>query len=150
MSKPYIYVASSWRNEARQQMVVKALRERGADVYDFRDPEKGFHWSEIDPGWKTWDAKTFVAALLHPLARAGYRADMGALEACDLCILVTPCGRSAHLELGHAVGAKKPTGILLDGGEPELMYTMARYLTADVGRLCDWAQMEWELLGRKT
>ena len=42
----------------------------------------------------------------------------------DAFVLVMPCGRSAHLELGWAAGAGKPTAILLSDGEPELMYKM--------------------------
>jgi hypothetical protein len=49
---------------------------------------------------------------------------MGALEDCTCCVLVMPCGRSAHLELGYAVGAGKKSIILLSDGEPELMYRM--------------------------
>jgi hypothetical protein len=36
-----IYVASSWRNEAKQQATVLALREAGHEVYDFRHPAPG-------------------------------------------------------------------------------------------------------------
>lgn len=54
---------------------------------------------------------------------------------CDCCVLVLPCGRSAHLELGYAIGAGKPTFILLAEGEPELMYKMSPYLCADMDEL---------------
>lgn len=150
MKRPYIYVASSWRNEARQQAVVQALRHWGADVYDFRNPANGsdgFHWSAIDPDWKNWNGQQLIGALEHPIARVGFRADMAALQAADLVVLVAPCGRSAHLELGHAVGAKKPTAILLDDGEPELMYAMVDYLTTSTSELCLWAYHQWQALG---
>ena len=52
---------------------------------------------------------------------------MDALEACDALVMVQPCGRSAALELGWAVGAGKPTIVLLADGEPELMLLMAQY-----------------------
>jgi len=123
-----VYVASSWRNQ-KQPEVVSALRAQGHDVYDFRNPEPdshGFNWREIDPAWQTWTLAEYQAALNHPIARAGYKLDMTALENCDVCVLVMPCGRSAHLEAGYAIGAGKPTVILLSDGEPELMYKMAR------------------------
>lgn len=123
-----IYVASSWRNE-RQPKVVEILRMQGHEVYDFRNPapgNHGFQWSEIDPDWQKWTPQQYVDALEHPIARAGYKLDMDALEACDACVLVMPCGRSAHLEAGFAIGAGKPTAILVTEGEPELMYKMAR------------------------
>lgn len=122
-----IYVASSWRNE-KQQDIVKALREAGFEVYDFKNPkpgDNGFHWSEIDKDWKQWTPEQFRNGLKDPYALAGFGSDMGALKNCDACVLVNPCGRSAHLELGYAVGAGKRTIILLNpGDEPELMYKM--------------------------
>lgn len=121
-----IYVASSWRNK-RQPEVVAAIRGTGLEVYDFRNPregDKGFHWSEIDPDWKTWSPEKFRAALSHPLAESGFKSDMDALRASSACVLVMPCGRSAHLEMGYAIGQNKFTAILLEDGEPELMYKM--------------------------
>jgi len=125
-----IYVASSWRNE-RQPLVVAFLRELGHEVYDFRHPrpyDAGFHWSQIGEGWQDWTRSEFCDALQHPLARTGYAQDICALKTCDACVLVMPCGRSAHLELGFAAGMGKATAILLESGEPELMYRMADHL----------------------
>ena len=125
--KQRIYVASSWRNE-RQPEVVAALDAAGHDVYDFRHPapgNDGFHWSEIDRDWRSWSPEQFRQALRHPAAVVGFRADMGALAACDACVLVLPCGRSAHLELGFAVAARKRTVVFMPRAEePELMYRM--------------------------
>ena len=129
-----IYVASSWRNEA-QPAVVETLRNAGHEVYDFRKPHLGpgrrgvgFHWSTIDPNWQQWTPSQFKAALTTPLAADGMASDMMGLQWCDACVLVMPCGRSAHLELGWAIGANKRTIILLSDGEPELMYGLADYL----------------------
>lgn len=123
-----IYVASSWRCE-RQPRVVAILRQAGYEVYDFRNPpaSTGFHWSEVDPHWKEWAGTDFLGGIQHPIAQAAFDIDMNALKATDICVLVMPCGRSAHLEAGYAVGAGKPTFILLDDqlGESELMYKMA-------------------------
>lgn len=63
---------------------------------------------------------------------------MGALLECDACVLVMPCGRSAHLELGWAAGAGKDTAILLFDGEPELMYQMVDLLASDVSQVVEW------------
>jgi hypothetical protein len=129
-----VYVASSWRNK-KQQSVVKQLSAVGHEVYDFRHPHSvgaqranrgvGFRWSDIDPNWQQWDPKRFLEALDDPIAKDGFYSDMDALHWCEACVLVMPCGRSAHLELGYAVGAGKLTAILLEDGEPELMYKMA-------------------------
>lgn len=135
-----IYVASSWRN-TDQPRVVRLLREAGHEVYDFRNPEpgdSGFHWSEIDPQWKKWNPCQFRAYLTHPVADRGFNFDMAALRRCDACLLVMPCGRSAHLELGWAIGAGKRTCILLSDGEPELMYKIVDEIVIDMDEVLKW------------
>lgn len=126
-----VYVASSWRNDIQPE-VVKALVDFGFYVYDFKNPvpgENGFRWTEIDPEWQQWTPVKFREALRHPVAIEGFQRDMQALEQCDICVLVMPCGRSAHLELGYAVGADKHTVVLLpNNSEPELMYKMCDHL----------------------
>lgn len=123
-----VYVASSWRNQ-RQPEVVTKLRAAGHEVYDFRNPapgQHGFAWAQIDPEWQTWTSEAFVEALEHPIAEDGYAFDYDALDDADATVLVMPCGRSAHLELGYAIGRGQHTAILLDeGSEPELMYKLA-------------------------
>lgn len=150
MSQPArVYVASSWRNDL-QPWVVQALRLEGLEVYDFRAPDPGgdtpggFQWSDIDPAWTGWDARTFREQLDDPTAEHGFERDMGALRWCDACLLVLPCGRSAHLELGWAAGAGKRTAAYLVDGEPELMYRMVDDLLVGAAELASWAR----LLGR--
>ena len=48
-----VYVASSWSNEY-QPRIVAFLRERGHEVYDFRNPERktDFCWSQISGNWE--------------------------------------------------------------------------------------------------
>ena len=135
-----IYVASSWRNQ-RQPTVVRALRDAGHEVYDFRNPlpgNTGFRWSEMDPDWQTWTPEQFRKALDHPIADSGFALDMDALRDCDACVLVLPCGRSAHLELGYARGECKHTLVLLeDGCEPELMYKMVNDVCCSITELVE-------------
>ena len=127
-----VYLASSWRNPTQPECVA-ILRAAGHDVYDFRNPrlgDHGFQWSEIDPHWQQWTLEEFRTSLSHPIAVAGFASDMDALKACDVCVLVLPCGRSAHLEAGWAAGAgKRLINLLADGCEPELMYRMAEIAT---------------------
>jgi nucleoside 2-deoxyribosyltransferase len=97
-------------------------------VYDFRQPEEGdngFHWSEIDPAWQKWTPEQYRKNLYNSIAEDGYKKDYNAMVWADACVLVMPCGRSAHLEAGYFVGAKKKLIILIDDGEPELMYKLA-------------------------
>src|SRR4051812_35990004 len=107
--KRKIYLASSWRNEY-QPGLVRSIREAGHEVYDFRNPapgDNGFQWKAIDPNWKSWTTEQYVAALATPIANRGYKFDKDALDWCDTCVLALPCGKSAHLELGYALGQGK-------------------------------------------
>ena len=139
MKIPKVYVASSWRNSL-QESVVAALKQCGYEVYDFKNPapgNHGFHWSEIDPEWQSWTPEQFRHHLSeHPLTDQGFGFDMAALAECDICVLVLPCGRSAHLEAGYAIGAGKETIILLSpGDEPELMYKMTPYICTSMAEV---------------
>jgi hypothetical protein len=142
---PPIYVASSWRNPM-QDAVVAVLQAAGLPVYDFKNPEPatGFHWSEVDlrqdqHPYGLVDQGTYLRALEHPRAVQGYDSDFAAMQAADTFVLVLPCGRSAHLELGWAVGAGKRTAILLDDPcTPELMYRMVDHLATSVVDLLGW------------
>jgi hypothetical protein len=142
-----IYVASSWRNEI-QPSVVRALREAGHDVYDFKNPcegGNGFHWSEIDPNWREWSPQKYRECLDHPVAEAGYRSDMDAMEWADIFVGVQPFGRSASLEMGWAAGHGKPTILLLEKGEPELMVKMLDEIVCSVDELLGVVQYYFEL-----
>jgi hypothetical protein len=143
-----IYVASSWRNEV-QPVIVECLRGLGHIVYDFRDSE-GFHWSEVDPtveveGFADYGtrAANLSTMLNTPAARRGFARDMSALKLADACVLTLPCGRSAHLELGYAVGQGKVTAVLLDDPcQAELMYNMVDCVAPDMHVLFDFIGSE--------
>jgi len=128
--KSKIYVASSWRNP-KQLEIVSLLKSEGYEVYDFRNPAKGdngFHWSEIDPNWKSWTPEQYNQYLDHPLAQKGFATDFAAMCWADIFVGVMPFGRSASLEMGWAVGQEKRTILLLETGEPELMVKMMDYI----------------------
>jgi hypothetical protein len=59
---------------------------------------------------------------------------MNALAAAEATVLVLPCGRSAHLELGYAVGKGQRTFVLCDStlDEVELMYLMNTRICLDI------------------
>lgn len=127
----HIYVASSWRNKL-QPDIVAALRSLGHNVYDFRNPpgRAGFGWREIDPNWEAWTPAEYRAALQHPIAKAGYESDIGALRSCEVCVLVLPSGRSASWEFGYAMGqGKRGVVAQFENVEPELMYREAELAT---------------------
>lgn len=134
-----IYVASSWRNE-KQPEIVNLLRQNGHEVYDFRHPPNGvpgFAWSEIDPAWEGWSARRYRELLTtHPIAARGFLNDLRGMQWADTCLLVLPCGRSAHLEAGWFCGQGKRTIILTqDGEEPELMALLATDICINMGEV---------------
>ena len=122
-----IYVASSWRNKYFPEVVTR-LREAGHEVYDFRNPPHGgagFHWTDVDPDAPNWTYAQYAEGLHHPLAERQFQADIDALTWADTCVLVLPCGRSAHTEAGWMAGAgKRVIAYLPDMLEPELMYKL--------------------------
>lgn len=127
-----IYVASSWRNSIQPE-IVRALRHDGHDVYDFKNPlpgEHGFSWRSVtDVPPEAWTAEHFSSKVLdHEVAARGFELDMCALERASACVLVLPCGRSAHLELGYAIGRMLSIVYMPKLEEPELMYRMCDYV----------------------
>lgn len=137
-----LYVASSWRNKY-QPDVVQQLRAAAHEVYDFRHPapgNQGFAWSEIDPAWQSWTPAQYREALRHPIAQRGFGCDRGGMEGAEGCVLVLPCGRSAHLEAGWFMGRGLPVWVLVpEPCEPELMYLLGSHgadaLCLDVAEL---------------
>lgn len=130
MSPCKIYVASSWRNEF-QPGVVQLLRELGHEAYDFRNPPQrsGFAWSDIDPNWESWTTAQYREALHHPVAEAGFLSDFNGMQWADVCLLVLPCGRSAHAEAGAMAGEGKKVFVYSPSPqEPELMYRLFDFL----------------------
>ena len=134
-----IYVASSWRNQYYPE-VVKSLREAGHDVYDFRNPPhggNGFRWTDIDPDAFRWTFDQYARGLTHPLAERQFAADLEALEWADTCVLVLPCGRSAHTEAGWLAGRGRRVIVYIpEMVEPELMYKLFDRVVDNLDELC--------------
>ena len=155
MSRPRIYLASSWRNEAQPEALAE-LRRAFYPVYDFRNPgdawdrqktgddSGGFRWSDIDPSWETWSPWAFRQALETQAALLGFGRDWSAMQRSDVGVLLLPCGRSAHLEAGYFAGhpEKRLYIVAQELPEPELMYGMADGLFLSVAEL-----LESEVLG---
>lgn len=129
-----IYLASSWRNQ-RQQHYVRLLRDAGHEVYDFEhadyadsdadSEEVGFKWSKVDPDYASWDVQDYQKGLLHPVAVHGFQRDIDAMQWADTCVLLLPCGRSAHSEAGWMKGAGKRVMVMIEKlEEAELMYRL--------------------------
>lgn len=110
------------------ESVVKRLCEAGHEVYDFRNPPhggNGFHWTDVDENAPNWTFDEYAQGLHHPLAEFQFKADLDALRWADTCVLVLPCGRSAHTEAGWMAGAgKRVIAYIPEMVEPELMYKL--------------------------
>lgn len=135
-----IYVASSWRN-TYYPSVVSALRDAGHDVYDFRSPpsdDPGFHWTDIDLHAMEWSPSNYQEGLHHPKAERQFKNDIEAMKSCDACVLVLPCGRSAHTEAGWFAGTDKIViAYVPEPVEPELMYKLFSDVCTSMHELID-------------
>jgi len=113
-----LYVASSWRNTF-YEAILPQLREHH-DCYDFRNPlsggpippdgvsPTGFRWLDANPEFKIMHPNALVMyrdMLKHEISQRSFAADFGAMKWADTCVLVLPCGRSAHIEAGWMAGS---------------------------------------------
>ena len=141
MNVTKVYVASSWKNNLQPYIVdtLKGLEFMGVEVYDFRNPCKGNHGFSSTQGLEMnyesnedWSFEDYRKSLDHPLCEEGFKLDFEAVTESEICVMVLPCGKSAHLEAGCFVGGNKrliiysPLGM---GIEFELMYKMADLIT---------------------
>lgn len=132
-----LYVASSWRN-MYHPAAVSFGKSAGFEVYDFKADGASFAWKDLGPD-SPQNFETWMRALANPLAQEGYDRDFKALDEADRVLLVLPCGRSAHLELGYAIGQGKPSAIWSpEYDEPDLMVKMADLVTDDAMVILDW------------
>lgn len=110
----------------------------GHNAYDFRT--NGFHFKQIDPEWESWGPWRFIEEIRkNPICQKNFEQDLIAMRLSKAFLLVNPCGKSAHLEIGWAIGRGLRTAILLLGKErPELMYRMAGEILVGSHELHRW------------
>jgi hypothetical protein len=121
-----VYLIGSLRNPALPD-VAHELRSRGHEVFD--------NWHavgpEADDHWRAYHkarGNTMLEALRSPEAVHTYELDRRWLDWCDTAVLVLPAGRSAHMELGWAIGSGREGHVLLETPDPErwdVMYQFA-------------------------
>lgn len=136
-----VYVASSWRNPM-VEAVVHVLQSNGLSVFDFRNPpddQPAFSFQQVDPNWQRWTLPRFLRELRdNPTVRHAFERDRIAIERCDILVMVMPCGKSGHLELGYAAGLNKRTVIFaMQPIQPELMYGFAGKIVSDFAALLE-------------
>lgn len=120
-----MYVIGSLRND-RVPEVAQALRAAGFDAFDdwySAGPEADDYWQ----GHQKSKGLSYRDALSGPAARNVFLFDKEHLDEADAVVLVLPAGKSAHLELGYAIGQDKPGFVFMEE-EPErwdVMYQFA-------------------------
>ena len=144
-----IYVASSWRNQYFPE-VVKKLCEYGHEVYDFRNPPHNhgaFMWKDIDPEFDKWNVEQYKHGLQHPSSERQFQADLDALNWADTCLLVLPCGRSAHTEAGWMKGAGKKVIVYIpEMQEAELMYKLFDLVSDNLEEVNQYLQKNMDII----
>ncbi len=133
-----IYIASSVKNEKEVLELGGKLREVGHEVDMFceaRPGRKVFRESDIKNIQK-YDTKDFLEI---PQVWKGFKEDKKWIDWSDCVIMLLPCGRSAHLELGYALGKEKLGFIYgdLKKGETDVMHGFAN----DVYRLDEFQEL---------
>jgi hypothetical protein len=129
----YIYVASSWQTP-RHDEVVKALRNEGHYVYDYREQGEQIvsgHDQVLVNACTLEEAVTFLA---QPTVLQAVDNDFDGLAACEALVLVLPSGRSAHAEFGNILH-QVPTVVLWEPRQQlsvELIYSEADLITEEV------------------
>ena len=132
-----IYLASSWKNKEYVDKTAAILRKYGHEVDNFSDSTSGryvFSWTELDPKiLLNLNSKTFLD---DKRAQKAFQEDKSMIEWADLVLMIMPCGRSSHLELGYAKGIGKKTIIYYPNGykfgEFETMYGFADMITDSI------------------
>ena len=120
----------------RVPLFAARLRSDGYDVFD--------DWyaagPDADDRWRDYERQrghTFEQALAGKAARHVYQFDLSNMILSDAAILLTPAGKSGHLELGWFLGWGRP-GFILLGEEPErfdIMYQFATGVYSDYNDL---------------
>lgn len=120
-----VYMIGSLRNRKVVQTVAQELRETGYEVFD--------DWlapgPEADDQWKEYEesrGRTYEEALQGYAAQHVFEFDHHHLLRADIGLLVMPCGKSGHLELGYMLGYGKRAYVLMDKPDRwDVMYQFA-------------------------
>ena len=120
-----IYVIGSLKTQ-RAREVARRLRDARFEVFDdwqATAPDTDKHWTAYEKA----RGRNLRDALQGKAGRNQFAFDEKHLNACKAAVLVMPCGKSAHLELGYIRGLGKPGFVLFDKDPDEfdLMYGLA-------------------------
>lgn len=140
-ARPKIYIASSWKNAGLVRTLSLVMQGLGHEVYDFTDAEKHFAFdaADIERFAGKRDEIDWLDFMECTETLKAFQADRAGINWADAVLMVLPCGRSAHLEAGYAVGRNKPLIIYgdLPKGEFETMYGFANICIRRTDDLAD-------------
>jgi hypothetical protein len=125
-----IYIATSWQMEGTAILIGQRLREAGHLVDCFCEKQSGryvFYWLDLvnkENELGNHDAKSFID---DPRVKRAFREEKNWLDWADVCVLIVPSDRSAHLEAGYAKGQGKKLFVLggFIKGQFDVMYNFA-------------------------
>ena len=104
---------SSWKNKK-----IDWLKEQIPEIDDFRDRGPSFNWDDVEGDTRSKS--------LSPFSKVAHAVDIIAIRESHAVVLVLPCNKNAHMELGFAMALNKDTYIILDDdSEPETNYAGA-------------------------
>lgn len=133
MAKPVVYVIGSLRNPNAADVCNKLRKEFGDSLEVF---DSWYAASEnADDAWRDYEkAKglSYIEALNDHAAKHIFEFDKKHIDRADFGLLVMPCGKSGHLELGYLIGRGKPTIYYIPEDAPErwdVMVQFAKYRT---------------------
>lgn len=121
-----VYLIGSLRNPEVPK-VAKILRDRGIEVFD--DWHAG--GEKADEEWMRYEkerGRDYHEALRGHSANHTFAYDKFHLDRADVAVMVSPCGKSGHLELGYMLGQGKP-GYIFMPEDPERWDVMVLFAT---------------------
>lgn len=130
----YCYIMGSLANR-KIRGVASKMRDRLPEWAIFDDWHAAH--PKADDSWRTYELSKghcYEKALREPAAQNVFMFDKKYLDRATHGLMILPCGRSAHLELGYLRGRECGTAILLDGKHDrwDVMYAFADIVTHDI------------------
>lgn len=124
-----LYVASSW-DHPQQPALVEKLRDRGFEVYNYREINENGNKSILDQ-LEINKMAVFSSVMLDVMDMARmqdeFKKHIEKLQEADACVLLLPCGRSAHMEASYMKGLGKKVYVFssyYDKIKPEFLYPL--------------------------
>ena len=130
-----VYLIGSLRNREAVQQVAARLRDNAYEVFDdwlAPGPEADDYWKEYEEA----RGRSYEQALKGWAAKQIFEFDSYHIQRSDIGILVMPCGKSGHIELGVMIGLGKRSYVLMDKPDRwDVMYKYAKNVFFDLDAL---------------